>query len=184
METDIMSKRLPDTILRIFPAVILAAALLGLCPLRADAAPPKVMQQATKHHFMPGPAQSRIVTVTAKGKAETEITVLTEAVAIKETGPKQTVAKFGEVYAFAPSFIAVRENQPTRLTFWNLQPDDDHDFMLADRDSNVLMYVELKPLSRNSYVFTFHKPGLYSFFCAIHQPEMSGQILALPAHGK
>ena len=179
-----MTKRFPRMILPGFPIVLLTAALVGFCPLRADAAPLKVMQQATKHYFMPGPAQSRIVTVTTKGKAETEVTVMTEAVAVKETGPKQTVAKFGEVYAFAPSFIAVRENQPTRLTFWNLQPDDDHDFMLADPDSNVLMYVDLKPLSRNSYVFAFHKPGLYSFYCAIHQPEMSGQILVLPAHGK
>ena len=174
-----MAKRRPSPLCGC-SIVLMAVALSGLCPLRADAAPPKVMKQAAKHYFFPGPAQSHTLTVTVKGQAENAIIVMTEAVAIKETGPKQTVAKFGEVYDFAPSFIAVRENQPTELTFWNLQPDDDHDFMLADPDSNVLMYVDLKPLSRNSYVFTFRKPGLYSFYCAIHQPEMSGQILVLP----
>jgi plastocyanin len=167
-----------------FPIILLTALLSGLCPLRAGAAPAKVMQRAAGHYFMPGPAESRIVTVSITGKAENEIVVMTEAIAVKEAGPRQALAKFGEVYAFAPSFVAVRENRPVRLTFWNLQPDDDHDFMLAGPDSKVLMYVDLKPLSRNSWVFTFHRPGLYSFYCAIHQPEMSGQILVLPAGGK
>lgn len=181
-ETIAMTKHFSSTILPGLPIIMMTTTLLCLCPGRADAAPPKVMQQSARHYFMPGLAQSQIVTVTAKGEAKSELVVMTEAIAVKETGPKQTIAKFGEVYAFEPSFIAVRENQPTRITFWNLQPDDDHDFMLADPDLKVLMYVDLKPLSRPSYVFTFHKPGLYSFFCAIHQPEMSGQILVMPAH--
>ena len=53
---------------------------------------------------------SEVVTVTRGGTGAAGITVLTEAVAIKETGPKETVDRFGEVYAFAPNFLAVRRD--------------------------------------------------------------------------
>jgi plastocyanin len=115
-----------------------------------------------------------------ESSAEWGITVLTEAVAIKETGPKETVARFGEVYAFAPSFVAVHRDEPTAIAFWNLQPDDEHDFMLVDPDLNVVMKVALPALQKTSYVFAFHREGLFTFYCTIHQPEMSGQILVLP----
>jgi hypothetical protein len=35
-------------------------------------------------------------------------------VAIKETGPAQTVKQFGEVYAFSPDVFAVRRDEPTQ----------------------------------------------------------------------
>ncbi len=133
-----------------------------------------------KNFYLPDAAGSKIVTVTKSGEAEAETIVLTEAVAVKETGPKETVAKFGEIYAFSPNFIALRENVPTKLTFWNLQPDDEHDFMLAAPDSRVLMHVKLAPLTKESWVFTFHEEGIFNFYCAVHQPEMNGQILVLP----
>lgn len=133
-----------------------------------------------KHFYLPDATASKTVSVTRGGTPEAEIIVLTEAVAIKETGPKETVAKFGEVYAFSPTFIAVRRDSPTMLTFWNLQPDDEHDFMLAAPDSSVLMHLKLEPLTKTSYVFTFHKEGIFNFYCAVHQPEMNGQILVLP----
>jgi plastocyanin len=137
-------------------------------------------EREKSNFYLPGKEQSQSVSVSTTGEAQAEIIVLTEAVAIKETGPKETIAKFGEIYGFAPSFIAVHKDEPTRLTFWNLQPDDDHDFMLADPDLNVLMHVRLKPLSKNSWVFDFHKEGIFPFYCAVHQPEMNGQILVLP----
>jgi plastocyanin len=46
--------------------------------------------------------------------------------------------------------------------------------------SEVLMYEDLPPLKKTSYIFTFHKEGLYDFKCLQHQPEMSGQIMVLP----
>ena len=144
----------------------------------AAAAPPM-----DKHYYLPDAAASKIVSVAKEGKAEAEVIVMTEAVAIKETGPKETVAKFGEVYAFSPTFIAIRREVPTMLTFWNLQPDDEHDFMLAAPDSTVLMHLKLEPLTKTSYVFTFHKGGIFNFYCAVHQPEMNGQILVLPPPG-
>ena len=131
--------------------------------------------------YLPDEAASKIVSVAKGGKAEAEVIVLTEAVAIKETGPKETVAKFGEVYTFSPTFIAVQREVATMLTFWNLQADDEHDFMLTDADSKVLMHLKLLPLSKTSYVFTFHKDGIFNFYCVMHQPEMNGQIMVMPA---
>ena len=130
--------------------------------------------------FLPSGAATKIVTVRAAGEAQAAVTMLTEAVAVKETGPKATVKKFGEVYAFNPSFIAVHREQPTQIEFWNLQPDDEHDFMIEDRPGHGLMHLRLAPLSKTSYVYTFHREGLIEFRCAVHQPEMNGQILVLP----
>ncbi len=131
--------------------------------------------------YLPDEAASKVVSVTpGEESAEAAITVLTQAVAIKETGPKQTVARFGEVYEFAPPFFAVHRDEPTAVSFWNLQADDEHDFMLADPDLNVMMKVKLPPLRKTSYVFTFHREGLFNFYCTMHQPEMNGQILVLP----
>jgi plastocyanin len=99
---------------------------------------------------------------------------------VKETGPQATVKKFGEVYAFNPAFIAVHREEPTQIDFWNLQPDDEHDFALVGSDLKILMYVKLPPLQKTSYIFTFHEEGTIDFNCMVHQREMNGQILALP----
>jgi plastocyanin len=130
--------------------------------------------------FLPSGPATKVVTVTKTGEAQAGITMLTEAVAVKETGPQATVKKFGEVYSFSPSFIAVHRDQPTQIEFWNLQPDDEHDFALLGPDLAVLMYVKLPPLQKTSYIFTFHQEGEIDFKCLRHQPEMSGQILVLP----
>lgn len=134
-----------------------------------------------KRYYLPGVQASKIVTVTRTGNAANEITVLTQAVAVKETGPEDTIKHFGEVYDFAPALIAVRRDEPTMITFWNLQPDDDHDFALLGPDFQVLMYEDLPPLRKTSFIFTFHKEGLFDFKCMQHQPEMAGQIMVLPA---
>jgi len=129
--------------------------------------------------YLPNAADAKIVSVTAEGPAAAGVTVLTQAVAIKESGPKETVDRFGEVYAFSPPVIIVHRDEPTAITFWNLQPDDDHDFMLADAHGHVLMHQSLPPLKETAYVFTFHQEGLFTFYCTMHQPAMSGQILVL-----
>ena len=144
------------------------------------AAVASAMRPMDKHFYLPNAAASKIVSVAKGGTPQAEVIVLTERVAVKETGPKETVAKFGEVYAFSPTFIAIRREVPTMLTFWNLQSDDEHDFMLTAPDSTVLMHLKLEPLTKTSYVFTFHKDGIFNFYCAVHQPEMNGQILVLP----
>lgn len=160
---------------------VLAGALATLPVLIAVANAAAMPME--KHFFLPDAAASKVVSVAKAGNAQAEVIVLTEAVAVKETGPKETVAKFGEVYSFSPTFIAVRRDVPTMLTFWNLQFDDEHDFMLTAPDSTVLMHLKLMPLTKTSYVFTFHEDGIFNFYCTVHQPEMNGQILVLPPAG-
>ena len=135
--------------------------------------------RAAEATYLPDATASKVVTVTRGETAAAGIAVFTQAVAIKETGPKETVARFGEVYAFSPAFLAVHRGEPTMISFRNLQPDDEHDFMLVDPAGNVLMRVMLPPLQETSYVFTFHRAGLFTFYCTMHQPDMSGQILVL-----
>lgn len=130
--------------------------------------------------YLPNARNARIVSVTTKGQPAARVVVQTHGVAIKETGPKETVARFGEVYAFSPATIIVHRDEPTLIEFWNLQPDDDHDFMLMDSRLEVMMKVTLPALRKTSYIFTFHQEGLFDFVCAMHQPAMNGQILVLP----
>ena len=139
-------------------------------------------QEQMDSYFMPGAEASKIVSVSTQTNTPVGANVLvqTHAVAVKETGPKETVARFGEVYAFSPAFIAVHRDEPTLIRFWNLQTDDNHDFMLIEPNTRVLMKALLPPLKETSFVFTFHKEGLYNFICAMHQPAMAGQILVLP----
>lgn len=154
--------------------------------LAAVAATPRATPVHSAHQrapdYLPDEAASKKIVTVAPGEsaAEAGVTVLTQAVAVKETGPKKTVARFGEVYAFSPSFLAVIRDRPTAISFWNLQPDDEHDFMLVAPDLTVLMKVTLPPLRKTTYTLTFHREGLFDFYCTMHQPEMSGEILVLP----
>jgi plastocyanin len=154
-------------------AVPIAILAIGLAHAATDD------QTAT---YLPNAESSRIVTVTpgSDGHAGARVIVQTQAVAIKETGPKETVATFGEVYAFAPAMFVVHRDEPTLIEFWNLQGDDDHDFMLMDPHWSVMMKVVLPALKKTSYIFTFHEEGLFNFSCAMHQPAMNGQILVIP----
>jgi len=129
---------------------------------------------------LPSGVADKVVSVTQSGAAAESLTVLTEAVAIRETGPKETVERFGEIYTFSPPMFAVHRDEPIRITFRNLQPDDLHDFMLVDSFRNRLMHITLPPLRDTSYTFSFHKEGLFNFYCTMHQPVMSGQILVVP----
>ena len=130
--------------------------------------------------YLPNADASRIVSVATNGGATANILIQTQRVAVKEGGPKETVEKFGEVYAFSPNFVAVHRDEPTKIRFWNLQPDDNHAFMLMDPRGQVLMNVWLPPLKETSYIFTFHEEGLFNFVCALHPNVMFGQALVLP----
>lgn len=134
--------------------------------------------------YLPKGDAARIVTVSTNDPAAAQVLVQTQRVAVKESGPKETVEKFGEVYAFSPNFFAVHRDEPTRIRFWNLQPDDNHGFMLFSPTSDVLMNVALPPLQETAFVFTFHEEGLFRFACSMHPNAMFGQILVLPAGSK
>jgi plastocyanin len=157
--------------MRILAVLLLATGLL--MPASTD-------QDDKPVTYLPNAENWKIVTVTPNGQPATRVIVQTQGIAIKENGPRETVAKYGEVYAFAPATIVVHRDQPTQIEFWNLQPDDDHDFMLMDSHWSVMMKVLLPALQKTSYIFTFHQEGLFTFMCAMHQPAMSGQILVLP----
>ena len=162
--------------------VILAASAYH--PAWASPTASAAMPPSRGPFFLPTGDAAKIVTVTREGEAAAGVTVVTEAVAIKETAPKPIIAKFGEVYVFSPAFIAVHRDQPTQIEFWNLQDDDEHDFALVGPDLKILMYEKLPPLQKTSYIFTFHREGVIDFKCLRHQPAMSGQIIVLPPAGR
>jgi hypothetical protein len=97
-------------------------ALPSLVLLAAGVARTPSPSAAREEGYLPGPAASRIVSVAISGPVRASVIVQTQAVAVKETGPRQTVRAFGEVYAFSPAFFAVHRDEPTQVTFWNLQP--------------------------------------------------------------
>jgi plastocyanin len=134
--------------------LLLAALIVGCCPPKAD--------------------------LKIGGKPRASVVVMTVALARKESGPKETVATFGEVYAFSPTTIEVHRDEPTEITFWNLQADDAHDFMLMNDHNKVLARLDLPALKKTTVVYTFHRDGLYRFVCTMHRPEMSGAIIVLP----
>jgi plastocyanin len=177
---------IPMTKLTLILAAMVAAATLIAAssrkpePARGTATSNTAQAKSQEKGFWPDQAASKVVSLSKTGPSNSIILIQTHAVAVKETGSKETVAKFGEVYAWSPSFIAVHQNEPTRIRFWNLQPDDEHDFMLVGPKSEVLMKLPLVPLADESYVFTFHEQGQYTFICSVHTPEMVGQILVLP----
>ncbi len=119
------------------------------------------------------------VSVAQSGRAAARVVVMCEAIATKESGPPETLKAFGEAYAFDPATFTVRRDEPTEVVFWNLQGDDEHDFMLLDSSNHVVTQFKLPPLSKTARLFTFHRPGLYRFYCTMHQPEMAGQITVL-----
>ena len=167
--------------LKLVAGAVLAAAALGGCTTSKPEMMGNLGQELhPESYYLPSAEASRVVTVATNGTAAASILVQTHRVAVKETGPKETVEKFGEVYAFSPNFFAVCRDKPTRIRFWNLQPDDNHAFKLISPRSQVLMNSALPPLKETAYLFTFHEEGLYSFVCSLHPNAMFGQILVLP----
>ncbi len=164
-------------------AALLFASLIALAG--CSTSKPEMMGNLSRElnpesFYLPKDEAARVVTVTTNGAATADVLVQTQRVAVKESGPKETVEKFGEVYAFSPNFFAVHRDEPTKIRFWNLQPDDNHAFMLISPRSQVLMHSALPPLRETGYVFTFHEEGLYRFVCSLHPNAMFGQILVLP----
>ncbi len=159
---------------------LMAAWLTGCATSKPEMAGNMGQALNPESFYLPNAEQSRVVTVSTNGTAGVQVVVQTQRVAVKETGPKETVQKFGEVYAFSPNFFAVHRDEATRIRFLNLQGDDNHAFMLMSPRSQVLMNAVLPPLKETAYVFTFHEEGLFNFVCSMHPSVMFGQILVLP----
>ena len=78
-----------------------------------------------------------------------------------------------------PALVTKESGPPESVK--NLQGDDEHDFMLMDDRNHVVLQSKLPPLKKVTFIVTFHHEGLFPFFCTVHQPEMSGQVMVLPA---
>lgn len=91
---------------------------------------------------------------------------------------KKAVAKFGEVYGFAPSTLVVRQGDHVVIDIRNLEAggDDGHTFTLKAYGINK----SLPPLSSARISFTANKVGIFRFFCEFHKPWMNGELVVLP----
>ncbi len=159
---------------RVIPTTI--KALIAVC-VGAVLAPG--LSAGAADGYLPSPAASRVVTAIPNGAARTGVVILTQPMPASEPDPQERKA-FGVLYTFSPRVIFVYRDEPTSFSFWNLQSDENHDFMLADPAGQVLMKMVLPQLKKTAVTLTFHKEGLYTFYCTMHQPEMSGQIYVLP----
>lgn len=160
-------------------ATVSVAALLTGCKTSESEMGNLHQELNPESFYLPNAEASRVVSVATDGQSRATVLIQTQRVAVKEGGPKETVAKFGEVYAFSPTFVAVYRDEPTLFRFWNLQPDDNHSLMLMNREQ-VFLNQLLPPLEEKSFVFTFHQEGLFNFICTMHPVPMNGQILVLP----
>jgi hypothetical protein len=130
--------------------------------------------------YLPNAAALKIVNAVPNGPARSGIVILTETLPTGGAPDPQEQKAFGVLYTFSPRVIFVHRDEPTSFSFWNLQSDENHDFMLASPTGGVLMKMTLPELRKTAVTLTFHKEGLYTFYCTMHQPEMSGQIYVLP----
>jgi hypothetical protein len=137
--------------------------------------------------FLPNAAALKILNAVPDGtgaSARNGVVILTEPLPRDgQPDPGQQKA-FGVLYEFSPRVIFVFRDEPTSFSFWNLQSDENHDFMLASPTGQVLMKMELPELKKTAVTLTFHKEGLYTFYCTMHQPEMTGQIYVVPPPGR
>ena len=158
---------------------ICEAAIFVVIALLAAVLAPGFSADADDGYF-PSPAASKIVSAVPDGaSARTGVVILTETQPSGQPDAQEQKA-FGLLYTFSPRVIFVYRDEPTSFSFWNLQSDENHDFMLASTGGQVLMKMTLPELKKTAVTLTFHKEGLYTFYCTMHQPEMSGQIYVLP----
>ncbi|SRR5579875_2508077 len=129
--------------------------------------------------YLPTAAVSKIVSAAPDGMARAAVVILTEALPQGQPDPGEEKT-FGVLYVFSPRVVFVHREEPTSFSFWNLQSDETHDFMLTNGSGQVLMKMMLPELKKTTVTLTFHQEGLYTFYCTMHQPEMSGQIYVLP----
>lgn len=97
----------------------------------------------------------------------------------ENSAQKKAVAKFGEVYGFAPDTIVVNQGDHVVLHIRNLEAggDDAHTLTIPGYHINV----SLPPLSSETVTFTAAKAGVFPFFCEFHKPWMSGRLVILAA---
>lgn len=92
---------------------------------------------------------------------------------------EQVVAKFGEVYGFAPDKIIVNQGDRVVIHIRNLESggDDTHTLTIPGYGINK----SLPPLSTETVSFTATKTGVFPFHCEFHKPWMRGELVVLSA---
>lgn len=81
----------------------------------------------------------------------------------------------GDVYV--PSTLAVNEGDTVIIHFYNVDASDIHTFTMgAPYNINEVV----KPLENATITLKAGDPGVYKFFCTVHPPTMSGQLIVLP----
>jgi len=147
--------------------IVIALLLMALPAARARA-----------EDYMPGAALAGILSATPAARARNQIVILTLPLPGNQSDAGE-MAKFGLLYGFSPRTIFVYRDEPTTFNFWNLQSNEQHDVMITDGSGQVLLHQELPQLKKTLLTLTFHKQGLFTFYCTMHQPYMSGQIVVL-----
>lgn len=139
--------------------------------------------RAAAEDYLPSAALAGIVSAAPAAHARNQIVILTLPLPGNESDAGE-MAKFGLLYGFSPRTIFVYRDEPTTLNFWNLQSNEKHDIMITDAGGQVLLHLELPQLKKTPLTLTFHKQGLFPFYCTMHQPYMSGQIMVLAPPGE
>ncbi|MHB8813525.1 MAG: cupredoxin domain-containing protein [Steroidobacteraceae bacterium] len=118
---------------------------------------------------------------TAARAATTRVFDIQTVVWVSKENPaqKRAVAKFGEVYGFAPDTIVVHQGDRVVLHIRNLESggDDGHTLTIPGYGINE----SVPPLSTETVTFTANKAGVFPFHCEFHKPWMSGELIVLPA---
>ncbi|HLH75770.1 MAG TPA: cupredoxin domain-containing protein [Candidatus Binataceae bacterium] len=161
------------------PAARVWVGIVLLLPLVL--APPAPLTRA--EDYGPSAALSGILSATSAAHARNQIVILTLPLPGNESDAGE-MAKFGLLYGFSPRTIFVYRDEPTTFNFWNLQSNEPHDVMITDRSGQVLLHQELPQLKKTQLTLTFHQQGLFTFYCTMHQPYMSGQIVVLAPPGE
>lgn len=78
---------------------------------------------------------------------------------------------------FVPSTLAVNQGDTVTIHFYNVDASDIHTFTMG-APYNINKVVG--PLENATITIKASDPGVYKFFCTVHPPTMSGQLIVLP----
>ena len=97
---------------------VLGSAALSGCTTGSPETMGNLHQELNPESFyLPNSESSRMVSVATNGVASANIVVQTHRVAVNETGPKETVAAFGEVMRFRRTFSRSIGRNPRESVF-------------------------------------------------------------------
>ena len=78
---------------------------------------------------------------------------------------------------FSPDVLEVTEGDNVTVHFYNLDTTDRHTFTIG---APYNINQDLLPGTNAAFTFKATDEGIFRFYCAYHQPVMSGQLIVLP----